>query len=260
MRCEVLAGVTPRHGNAAERSKPFSWWAPETASLHVVTRERIRKYLLAQARRAYRLRAGSTDDMGAARHSSAGPGGAYLAHIRVVQVGAHHSAFRVSGSCARPGFCGLGGPEAPAARRRPRLPARVPVGPGPGPAAGWSPRTPCVPADRARKPDGAGAEPDDSRPAVRRRSGGHNLRGGRSARDGSRLGSCRRHAPPAASTTQGWPQRPGWTDLLRAETVDDGRPPRDAGRGRGSMSSGVGAAHRTQDVRRRRRPQPGQHA
>jgi len=41
--------------------------------------------------------------------------------------------------------------------------------------------------------------------------------------------------------TQGWPQRPGWrssTDLLHAEC-------RDAARGCYSMSSGVGAAHRT---------------
>jgi hypothetical protein len=64
--------------------------------------------------------------------------------------------------------------------------------------------------------------PDEGGPAVRRQSGGYDLRGRRTARDGGRLASRGRHAPPAelGRLTQGWPQRPGWrssTDLVHAE-------------------------------------------
>jgi len=60
--------------------------------------------------------------------------------------------------------------------------------------------------------------------------------------------------------TQGWPQRPGWrssTDLLHAETgtrIDLGAmPPEGVARCR---AASVGAAHRTSDMRRPRRPNP----
>ena len=61
--------------------------------------------------------------------------------------------------------------------------------------------------------------------------------------------------------TQGWPQRPGWrssTDLLHAETgtkIDLGAMPPGA-----LLDAELrGAARRTSDLRRPRRPQPAQH-
>ena len=62
--------------------------------------------------------------------------------------------------------------------------------------------------------------------------------------------------------TQGWPQRPGWrssTDLLHAETgtkIDLGAmPPEGVARCRAAWAR----LDRTSDLRRPRRPQPGQH-
>src|ERR671937_2534367 len=59
------------------------------------------------------------------------------------------------------------------------------------------------PTPRPCRSDRAGADPDHRRPAVRRRSGGDDLRGGRTARDGGRLAPRGRHAPPATSVDAG---------------------------------------------------------
>ncbi len=109
---------------------------------------------------------------------------------------------------------------------------------------------------------GAGADPDDRRPAVRRRCGGDDLRRGRTARDRGRLASRGRHAPPAASVDAGLAAAPGLAVLDRPPARrdrDEDRPRRDAGRGRCSMPGSMGAARRTSDLRRPRRPQPAQH-
>jgi hypothetical protein len=62
------------------------------------------------------------------------------------------------------------------------------------------------------------SDPDDGRPAVRGRLGGDEICGGRIARDGGRLASRRRHAPPTAPVDAGrggakflrfeWPSTP----------------------------------------------------
>ena len=62
--------------------------------------------------------------------------------------------------------------------------------------------------------------------------------------------------------TQDWPQRPGWrssTDLLRADDRDEGRPRRDAVRGRGPMPGRVGARWPDDTMRRPWRHQSRQH-
>ena len=71
-----------------------------------------------------------------------------------------------------------------------------------------------------------------------------------------------RHAPPAASVDAGLAAAPGLAIVDRPPARrdrDEDRPRRDAARGRCSMPGSVGAACRTSDLRRPRRPQPVQH-
>ena len=118
---------------------------------------------------------------------------------------------------------------------------------------------PAPPTPRPCRSERAAADPDGGRPAVRRRSGGDDLRGGRSARDAGRLASRGRHARQLHRLTQGWPQRRAGD---RRPTSCTPRPGRGSTSARCRLRALLDAEQRGRgspdvDMRRPRRPQPG---